>query len=132
MNQRSQVMTSVEVRSKVEEVKQKRVELTLFLAHTSDPRSISRSSNPERLSFAANINGVIPVACEGKMKKKKMRIIVETKKSQISGRSPEISTTLLNLHKKLKHVQVAHKINNDIQISRTRSRNCNYSTAIVQ
>jgi len=38
--------------------------LALFLAPTSDPSSIIRSSNALRLSFTAYINGVIPVVCK--------------------------------------------------------------------
>jgi hypothetical protein len=40
-----------------------RAVLTLFLAHTSDPSSINRSSSAALLSFTAYISGVIPVTC---------------------------------------------------------------------
>lgn len=41
--------------------------LALFLAPTSDPSSIIRSSSALRLSFTAYINGVIPVVCKRKI-----------------------------------------------------------------
>lgn len=40
--------------------------LALFLAVTSAPSSIIRSSSALRLSFTAYINGVIPVVCKVK------------------------------------------------------------------
>lgn len=43
--------------------------LTLFLAPTSEPRSINRSMYDVRLSLTAYINGVIPVVCKKKPKK---------------------------------------------------------------
>lgn len=56
--------------------------LTLFLAPTSDPSSISLSKIGVRLSLTAYISGVIPVACEkqhclGKRKKTIKKITIK-------------------------------------------------------